>query len=393
MKEIRKIYIMHFLAGLSTAASVTFTLYFLSHGLNQAQIGQLFGFFMICLAIFDIPTGGIADMFGHKASVAVGLLFQGLSFLLFFLYPNYSGFLLGMLAAALGLAFQSGATSSLTYELLHKEGLHDNFQKVVGRASGYFLIASIIASPIGSFIYKFYPKIPYLIAFFVFIPAFFMVYSIKWEFVKKPPRFSTYLKTIIDGTRLTIRNRILMATVIIGIALTLNRLLFNQNISQPYQVSVGIDVAYIGIVAAIVAAVQAFISINAYKISKKIGKFPSLILIVAVPSFAVVALSFSNTLLAIPLILILYMGHAFRDPVMVHIAQDELDPDKRSTMASTASFLVSVSAGLLMPYWGRGIDMFGIHNTLLLLGTFSLFIGITGLLLYQFKNRLVPAKN
>ena len=393
MREIRKIYFMYFLAGLSNAAAVTFTLYFLSHGLNQAQIGQLFGFFMICLAIFDIPTGGIADMFCHKASVAVGLLFQGLSFLLFFLYPTYFGFLLGMFAAALGLAFQSGATSSLIYELLHKEGLHDDFQKVIGRASGYFLVASIIASPIGSFIYKFYPKIPYLLALLVFIPAAFMIYSIKWEFVKKPPRFSTYLKTIIDGTRLTVRNRILMATVIIGIALTINRLVFNQNISQPYQVSVGIDVAYIGLVAAIVAAVQAFISLNAYKISKKIGKLPSLILIVGVPSFAVIALSFINTLLAIPIILILYMGHAFRDPVTAHIAQDELDPDKRSTMVSTTSFLVSVSAGVLMPYWGRGIDMFGLNNTLLLLGIFSLFVGTVGLLLYQFKKRPVPVKN
>jgi len=384
---------MNFFAGLSNAAAVTFTLYFLSHGLSQAQIGQLFGFFMICLAIFDIPTGGIADMFGHKASVAIGLLLQGLSFLLFFLYPTYFGFFLGMFAAALGLAFQSGATSSLIYELLHKEGLHEDFQKVIGKASGYFFVAIIIASPIGSFIYKFYPKIPYLLAFLVFIPATLMIYSIRWEFVKKPPKFSTYIRTIKDGIHLTIRSRILMATVIIGIALTLNRLVFNQNINQPYQVSVGIDVAYIGLISAIAAAIQAFISINAYKISRKIGKLPSLILIVGLPSFALIAISFINTLLAIPLILIFYMGHAFRDPIMAHIAQDELDPSKRSTMASTTSFLVSVIVGILMPYWGKGIDMFGIHNTLLLLGIFSLLVGTAGLLLYKFKNNPILAKS
>ena len=154
MQEIRKIYAMHFLVGLSTAASVTFTLYFLSHGVNQAQIGLLFGMFMVSLAILDIPTGGLADMFGHKHSVAAGLFFQAISFLLFFLFPNYSGFFLGMIAAALGLALQSGATSSLIYELLHKEGLHETFQKVSGRASAYFLAAIIIAGPFGSFIYS-----------------------------------------------------------------------------------------------------------------------------------------------------------------------------------------------------------------------------------------------
>ena len=76
---------------------------------------------MICMAIFNIPTGGIADIFGHKASVVIGLFFQSLSFLLFFLYPTYIGFLVGMFASAIGIAFQTGATSSLIYELLHKD--------------------------------------------------------------------------------------------------------------------------------------------------------------------------------------------------------------------------------------------------------------------------------
>ncbi len=382
MKEIRKIYFVYFFAGLSTAAGATFTLYFLSHGLKQVEIGQLFGFFMICLAIFDIPTGGIADMFGHKASVAVGLFLQGLSFLMFVLYPAFFGFLIGMFFGALGLAFQSGATSSLIYELLHKEGLREDFQKVIGRANGYFLVASIIAAPIGTFIYKFYPNIPYLFAFFVFIPAALLIYLIKWEFIKKPPKFSSYIKTITEGTRLTIKNRILMSTVIIGLALTVSRLVFNQNISQPYVVSVGVDVAYIGIIAAVISAVQAVISINAYKISKRLGKSFSLLLIIGLPSFALILLSFIDSLIAIPVMIILFMGHAFRDPVMAHITQDELEEDKRSTMASATSFLIGIS-GVVLPYWGKSIDIFGIHKTLLFLGTFSFSVGVLGFLIFK----------
>ena len=184
---------------------------------------------------------------------------------------------------------------------------------------------------------------------------------------------------------LTIRNRILMATVLIGIALSVNRLVFNQNISLPYQISIGIDVAYIGFIAALVAAIQAFISINAYKISKKVGKSISLLLIVAVPSIAIIVLSFINSLLAIPLILVLYMGHAFRDPVLSHISQEEVEPDKRSTMVSTTSFLISISVGILLPFWGKGIDLFGLHNSLFLLGAFSFIIGSIGLIMFETK--------
>lgn len=385
MRELNKIYAMSFFSGLSNAATVTFTLYFLSHGLSQAQIGSLFGFFMICMAIFNIPTGGIADMFGHKASVAIGLFFQAIAFLLFFLYPNYTGFLFGMLADAIGLAFQTGATSSLIYELLHKEGLREDFQKVIGKAGGYSLTGAVIASPIGSIIYKFYPSVPYLLSFFFFIFAAFTIYLVKWEFVKKPPTISNYINTLVSGIHLTLRNRILMATVLIGVALTVNRLVFNQNISQPYQLGIGIDVAYIGFTAAIVSALQAFISINAYKISKRIGKSFSLLLIVAIPSIAVIVLSFINTLLAIPLILVLYMGHAFRDPVLAHISQEEVDSDKRSTMASTISFLIGILGGFLLPFWGKGIDLFGIYNSLFLLGAFTFIIGAFGLIMFETK--------
>lgn len=381
---------MHFFAGLSTAASVTFTLYFLSHGLQQVQIAQLFSFFMITLAIFNIPTGAIADMFGHKASVVIGLFLQAISFLLFFLYPSYTGFLIGMLASAVGLAFQSGALSSLMYELLQKEDLHENFQKVSGHANGYFLVASIIASPIGTLIYKFYPRIPYLLAFIFFLLALSTTLFIKWEFKKKPATLSTYFKTIGSGIKLTLKNRILMATVVIGFALTVNRLVFNQNISQPYVVGVGVDVAYLGFVAAIFSAALALVSINTYKISEKIGIKFSLLLSIAIPGFGLIALSFINTLLALPIILIWLMGHAFRDPVISHIEQEAVEPDKRSTMVSTTSFLLGISGGVLLPYWGKRIDVFGIPNTLLLLGIFTLIVGTVGLLLYQYKSKPVP---
>lgn len=385
MNELKKIYAMNFFSGLSNAATVTFTLYFLSHGLSQGQIGTLFGVFMVSMAVFNIPTGTIADMFGHKASVAIGLAFQAIAFLIFFLYPSFTGFLLGMLADAIGLAFQTGATSSLVYELLRKENLHEDFQKVIGKVGAFSLVGAVIASPIGSIIYKFYPGVPYLLSFCFFMIAAISIYLIKWEFVKKTSSISNYFNILIRGVHLTLRNRILMATVLVGIALTVNRLVFNQNINQPYILSVGIDVIYIGFIAAAVSAVGAFVSINAYRISKRIGKRFSLLLIVAIPSIAVIVLSFINNFLAVPLILFLFMGHAFRDPVLAHISQEEVDPDKRSTMSSTTSFLIGVIGGVLLPFWGKGIDLFGIHNSLFLLGAFTFIIGALGLMMFETK--------
>jgi len=387
MLEIRKIYFVHFLAGLSNIAAVTFTLYFLANGLNQAQIAGLFAIFMISLAILEIPTGGFADTYGHKTSIALGLLFQALAFVLFFLYPNYLGFLVGMISSALGLAFQSGAISSLVYEILQEEGLHESFQKVLGKAGGYFLFGSIFGSTIGSVIFKYNMGMPYFLAFVCFTAATIVMYFVKWEFTKKNQTAIFYLNTIRNGVFLTVKNKVLMATVVIGIALTLNRMVFNQNINQPYLLDIGVDVAYIGVIAAIAGGIQAIVSINAYKVSKAFGKTISLLIIVIIPAVTIGALSMIDTLIAIPVIYILFAGHAFRDPVMSHIAQEEVDPDKRSTMSSTVSFLVSICVGLLIPYWGRGIDLLGIPTVLLYLGAFTITVGGLGLLLYKWGSK------
>jgi len=120
MKEIKKIYIASFLYGFTNLSAVVFTLYFLSNGLSQTQIALLFSIFMISLALLEIPTGAISDLFGHKTSIFWGIIIESLYFLIFALSRNFFFFAIGMLVAALGIALQSGAISSLIYEILKK---------------------------------------------------------------------------------------------------------------------------------------------------------------------------------------------------------------------------------------------------------------------------------
>ena len=392
MKEINKIYLIHFLAGLTNSASVTFTLYFLSHGLSQAQIGLLFGIFMIVMAVFNIPTGAIADMFGHKLSVFIGLIFQALSFLLFFAYPNYFGFLFGFIASGIGLAFQTGAISSLIYEILRKENLHEDFQKVVGKAGGYMLIAGIIASPIGSFIYKTNPSLPYFLSFLFFAIAAIVIFFVKWEFTKKSSSLGQYFNVMTTGIKLTVGNKVLVGIVIIGSVLTLGRLLLNQNILQPYQINIGIDVSYIGITAAIINAVSAFISFNAYKFYQKFGRAFSLLVIIFLPAICAMLLSLVNNLFSLSFIILFYTGHGLRDPIFSQITYGEVESDKRSTMVSTIGFLTSIIAGLLLPIWGKGIDLFGIPNILFFLGIFTLIFGGLGFYILDSQDNKFSAK-
>lgn len=379
MKEIQKLYLAHIFIGLSNTITVVFTLYLLSYGMSQSQIALLFGFFMIVLALFDIPTGGIADMFGHKFSIVSGLLLQGISCVIFLFFPTFVGFFVGMFVDALGLAFQSGAIPSLCFELLKKEKDQDAFGKIYGRATTFMLIASIIASPLGSFLYVTAKWAPYVFAISTFFTGALIVLSIKWEFVKKTPTLTSYVQTLMEGIYLTVRNSVLIGIVIIGFAMTLARLLLNQNISQPYQVSIGVPVVMIGFVLGGIFMLQSGISFISHRLYRVLGRVGSLLVIVAATSLAMIVMSFTYTLLALPLLFLFYSTLIYRDTIFTFIGQEEVDTSKRSTMASTVSFLTSMFAGIALVFWGKILDAVGIHPTLLFLGIFCLIVGVLGI--------------
>lgn len=389
MQELRKIYLIYFLAGLTTSASVTFTIYFLSLGLNQFQIGQLFAVFMLVMAIFNIPTGVIADIFGHKLSVFIGLILQALGYLFFIINPNYFGILLGFISNGLGLAFQSGAISSLIYEILKKENLHQDFQKVFGKAGGVSLIAGILAGPIGSFTFTLTPIIPYFFSFLTMILAAIVLITVKWEFKKQDASIKKYFSILMVGTKLTLMNKTLLGLIIIGTILTFNRMVFNQNIIQPYQVKIGIDVAFLGITAAVLSAIAAFISFNSHKIYAFLGKQLSLLFIISISSFIAIILSFINSLIALPFLFIFVTGHALRDPVFSHITQQEIESDKRSTMSSAMGFLTAIIAGVMIPFGGKSIDIFGMSTSMFLIGIITFIFGTLGLFIISLKPKLM----
>lgn len=379
MKEIKKLYIAYVFYGFSSMAGFTFTLYFLLHGLTQAQIALLFSIFTLSLALLEIPTGSYADTLGHKKSVFIGLILESLYFLIFFFSTNFYWFVFGMLISALGIAFQSGAVQSLIYEILEKEKQTEHFTKVQGKLQSISLLVTIIAAPIGTLLYKYNPQTPYFLSFlFTFLTALWLLF-VKYEFTRNKASASAYLRNIKTGVHLTIKNNYLLGLIIIGLSLTLSRLLLNQNINQPYLLSIGIDVASIGVVAAIVSAIMAIVSFYSHKILEKLGESKSLFLIVLLPSLSCIILSQINNMLGLIFIFVFSMAHAFRNPVLGTLSQKHIAKEQRSTMSSTASFVTGITISLLLPWWGLFIDKFGISTTLLLLGCYTMLVGFTGI--------------
>lgn len=311
MKEIYKIYASTFLVGLASAISVINTLYFLSNGLSQSQIGTLAAIFFICMAVFDIPTGAIADTFGHKTSVFIGLLIQSLASLVLALGNNFYFFVVAMVASGVGFAFQSGAYNSLIHDILNRIGKSDEFIKVQGRTISFLLVGSMLASPFMSFIYSRYSRLPFWISFVSLFLAAVILQFVKWEFKGNKPSFGIYFQKLFRGVTLTMKKRDIVALILIVIGMGFTNSLFNQNISQPLLLDLGVNITSIGTVFAVFSGIEAILNAYSHIIYKKIGVYPSLLLMIFISATSSIILSQIDTKFGLILMLLFILANGF----------------------------------------------------------------------------------
>lgn len=389
MSDIKKLYLSTFFNGFSIISTVTLTLFLLSNNIGQSQIAFLFSALMITAAIFQIPTGGFADRFGCKKSVYIGMTIQAFSFLVLFFAHNFNGFLTAMVLSGLGNSLQSGAYSSLIHRILAEKNKAEDYAKIWGQSFAFFFLAIFIASPIGAFIYKQYPRLPFIFSFIAVIAGAISIYLIKNKDL--PAHFSNqgnFLKIMKKGIKYTILHPKLIALSIIGASLMTVGSLINQNISQPYQLSIGNDVTGIGFVSSLVAVIGGILFYFSHHIIRKVNVIISLLFITIATTFCLIALG-TNYYLSIGIffILVYYAVQGFREPLLNTLIQKEAINEQRSTIVSTVIFLNTIIAGLLLPFWGKSIEIFGMRTTLIYLSLFTIIAGTIGIVIYSLGHK------
>lgn len=368
-------------------STFTFTLYFLFHGLTQTQISILFSVYFLSTAIFEVPTGGFADTFGHKKSYALGLIIESFYYLIFFLFPSFWGILVGMIVAALGVSFQSGANDSLTYEILNKIGKKDDYVKINSRINSFGDMGVILTAPLALMIYKFNPGLPYFISFILVLIAGLVAMMVKFEFTSLPPTFIEYINKIKSGVNLTIKNPKLLAIILISTVTLISSYVMTENIALPLQVQMGVDVGAIGFVQSAISIGFILVALVSYRIINKIGGVKSLFLSIILAVISLLILSQVRMFWGSGLIVLFMIFHGFRCNVLDGMRQKELTSSQRSTMASTGNLIATLTAALILPMWGMLVDRTGLQTTTIYLSIFILTFGLLGTFIYARLNK------
>ena len=127
-------------------------LFFESKGLSLTQIMILQGTYSLFVALFEIPSGFFADIYGRKNSLVIGSIFWFLGYVIFSFFSGFNEFLFAEILLGIGGSLISGADSAILYDTLLEIKEEDEYTKIEGRTYAIGNFSEGIAGVLGGFL-------------------------------------------------------------------------------------------------------------------------------------------------------------------------------------------------------------------------------------------------
>jgi hypothetical protein len=91
----------------------------------------------------EVPTGALADRFSRRAALMASGLLAAAGFLVWILFPGFTGFAAGFVVWGIGGTLASGAFEALVYDGLAAVGAADRYVTVIGRTEAATLAVQV----------------------------------------------------------------------------------------------------------------------------------------------------------------------------------------------------------------------------------------------------------
>jgi len=319
------------------------TLYLLSRGLSDADVGLVNGLFFAGVVGAEIPTGYVGDKIGRRNSLIVSTLLMSVSMFAFTVSGTVPTFSAVYVFWGIALTFRSGTGSAYLYDML-EERLHtDEYSKITGRGGAAFLVTSAITSIAGGVLYGLDHRIPFVAAGFITATGALVLLSM--------PETEQYANgeggnafSVWDAWE-TVRTKFLapeLRTFIVYTALLLSIPELADLYIQPIVVEAGVPEQSLGVLYAGFMLVTAVASYNIDRVRNRVG-IGGWFTIAPVLMAAALAGMLIEPRLAIPgfvgMRIVKSLSYAFRGQYL----NDHLPSLGRATVLSTASMVYGLS--------------------------------------------------
>ncbi len=386
-------------------------LFFLDKGITFLQIGTLYAIRELSINLLEIPTGVIADVLGRKKTMIVSFLGYILSFVIFYISPNFGWLAIAMLFFSFGDAMRTGTHKAMIFDYLKNQGWMSEKVMYYGHTRSWSQIGSAISSIIAAAIVIFTGN--YRMVFLVSTLPYIADLILIWSYPKSldGPLKSTNNGSVLQKIKFLTKNTVasfkiksLWVTIINLstyqgyfkalkdylqpiIVLAIGSTYFLKDTSTENNTAIAIGVIYF-----FIYLISSFSSRHSGKVASWF-KTPerainyTLVFGLLAGLVSGVLILYEKSSWAIILFIIIFIIQNIRKPIGTGMAADKVKNEVLATGLSIQSQIDSFFAAIFAIIIGFMVDAFGIGNALFFLSLFLLIIPLFMQIKPSTKNR------
>ena len=333
------------------------TMFLLESGLSLLQVFLTNAIFTAAWALFEVPTGLIADTRGRRLSFLLSVTLLTFGTIGYVVVPplggGFPGFIAASIVLGLGFTFYSGAVEAWLVDALHATGFTAPVDTVLARGSFISSIAQLVGAVGGGLLGGISLAVPYLarcvllvgafvIAFFAMHDIGFTVRAMQWSDV---PREMARVGR--ESVRFGWRNPHARLAMLAGAAPAVV-LAWGYHAWQPYFTQLlGSEAAWVlGAIAAAISLATAFGNWLVERLTRFCGRRSTILLGAAVAfTGASIGVGLAPTFWsAVALYLVAMAASGVFQPVLQAYLHAVVPGEQRATVLSFSSFMASVSS-------------------------------------------------
>jgi MFS transporter, DHA3 family, tetracycline resistance protein len=185
LKNLWPFYLDAIISPMLFFAPAFYVVYLIGINFSMFQISLLFSASFLTAFIFEIPTGAIADLFGRKKSVLIGLIIESIAFLLIFFVEKFNHVIILFALIGFGFTFSSGAKEAWVFDLVKKRK-GDLTKEYFAKSQSFDAIGLVVSGILGAFIVSVFGLgVIWLFAFFSFLSSIFILSFAKEKYIRK----------------------------------------------------------------------------------------------------------------------------------------------------------------------------------------------------------------
>jgi len=352
-------------------------LFFEKHGLSLTQIMILQATYSFTVALFEIPSGFFADIYGRRLSLFFGSILTFLGYLIFSFYSGFNEFFIAEIFLGIGGSLISGADSALIYDTLLELKKDEDYTKIEGKNYGIGNVSEGLAGVLGGFLAVSSLELP------VYIQTFVLFFSIPLSYSLVEPKSSYKLAKSFKSILLVVKETFFQKNklkwyILYSSAMGIGTLSIAWFV-QPFLMEIDTPLIYYGIIWASLNIITGITSYYSYIFDK--GKVLIYISLSMLISF--ILLGFNISIYGFIFIVLIYLMRGIITPNLRNLININSTSERRATVLSLRSFVIRISFALIAPILGYITDVYEISYVFYFLG---LLVGISSLLaVYKLK--------